>query len=105
MREEERRRWKTSAGPGEHTEGDVAGEFFRTAEGTNGSSSDWRSRSPCSVLAFGWALKPRQLPSQQFIFGDNQTMRMFVFWLAVFGPKARLAFLGCMWSLLYAVSR
>ena len=32
-------------------------------------------------------------------------MRMFVFWIAVLGPKARLAFLAMCGLLLYAVCR
>jgi len=32
-------------------------------------------------------------------------MRMFLFWFAILGPKARLAFLAACGLLIYAVSR
>ena len=35
-------------------------------------------------------------------FGDNETMRMFLFWFAVLGPKARVVFLAACGVLLYA---
>ena len=41
----------------------------------------------------------------RWIFGDNEFMRMLLFWFAVLGPKARLVFLAACGVLLYAVCR
>ena len=50
-------------------------------------------------------LAGHQVAIVRWNFGDNKTMRMFLFWFAVLGPKARLVFLAACGVLLYAVCR
>ena len=65
-----------------------------------------RSRTGARALPVrSWHLGGRSAALSRTDLEIIKTMRMFVFWLAVFGPKARLAFLGVCGLLLYAVCR